>query len=427
MSAWTPQTWRTRPIGQNTDYPDLERRDAVTNELGRYPPLVLAGEIRALQAALATVADGQAFLVQGGDCAESFAEFHANAIRDLYQLLLEMALVVAAAGKPVVLIGRVAGQFAKPRSAATERIDGVELPSYRGDIINGAAFDAQARRPDPQRMLGAYHQSAATLNLLRAMQQAGFAEDEALQLRHGHYSSALGADGAAAATVVARFKARHLFTSHEALLLPYEQALTRRDSATGRWYDCSAHMLWIGDRTRDPGGAHVEFCRGIENPIGIKCGPALTPDDLLRLLAVLDPQRQPGRITLIARMGAGQVQAKLPSLVEAAGRAGHPVIWSCDPMHGNTVKSPSGYKTRDFQAICNELEQFFAVHRQLGTRAGGMHLEMTGKNVTECTGGLQAIGDADLHSRYHTHCDPRLNGLQAAELARRIAGLISGA
>lgn len=427
MSTWTPSTWRTRPIEQNPRYPDAESLDAVTAELGAYPPLVLAGEIRALKAELAAAARGQAFLVQGGDCAESFAEFHANAIRDLYQLLLEMALVIASGGKPVVLVGRIAGQFAKPRSAATERRGDIDLASYRGDIVNGAAFEARARRPDPERMLKAYHQSAATLNLLRAMEQAGFAGDNALLQRHIHYRSALEAADASGGAGISWSRAPRLFTSHEALLLPYEQALTRQDSATSRWYDCSAHMLWIGDRTRNPDGAHVEFCRGIENPIGIKCGPSMTPDDLLHLLEALDPQRQPGRITLIARMGAGAVKAKLPPLIEAAARAGHPVIWSCDPMHGNTVKSPSGYKTRDLGAIRGELEEFFTVHRAIGAPAGGVHLEMTGKNVTECTGGLQAIGDADLHSRYHTHCDPRLNGLQGAELARDLARLVRGA
>ena len=428
MNHWTPLTWRGRPIKQDPGYPDAARLAPVTDELGQCPPLVLAGEIRALKAKLAEVAARKAFLVQGGDCAESFSEFHANAIRDLYQLLLELALVVAQAGKPVVLVGRVAGQFAKPRSAATEQINGLELPSYRGDIVNGAAFSADARRPDPLRMLKAYHQAAATLNLIRALAQSDFAGNEPLQFRHVQYRSALGAQvsGNEAASIPWS-SAPQLFTSHEALLLPYEQALTRRDSATGLWYNCSAHMLWIGDRTRDSEDAHVEFCRGIENPIGIKCGPSMTPDQLLRLLCALDPRREPGRITLIVRMGAGAVLSRLAPLIAAVRREGHPVIWSCDPMHGNTVKASNGYKTRDFQTICAELEEFFTVQQALGACADGIHLEMTGKNVTECTGGMQAIDDEGLRSRYHSHCDPRLNGLQSAELGRRLAQLIANA
>lgn len=427
MNAWTPETWRSKPILQAPHYSDHKRKEAVLRELGQYPPLVLASEIRNLKAALVPVADGRSYLLQGGDCAESFSEFHANTIRDLYQVLLEMAAVLAQSGLPVVMVGRIAGQFAKPRSAATEQVDGIELTTYRGDIINAAAADMAARQPDPGRMLKAYHQSAATLNLLRALAESEFVSPAALGHRHALYLDALGLndpDGPVSDGPMPWLHAPKLFTSHEALLLPYEQALTRQDSASGRWYDCSAHMLWIGDRTRDPGGAHVEFCRGIDNPIGLKCGPSMTPDDLCRVLDVLDPQREPGRMTLIVRMGAEAVLAKLPPLIEAIRREGRRVIWSCDPMHGNTVKASSGYKTRDVKTIGSELGRFFTVHRSMGTVAGGLHLELTGKNVTECTGGIQAIDEDSLASRYHTHCDPRLNGLQAAEMAHRAADLI---
>ena len=434
---WTPDSWRRKPIRQVPDYPDQAKLAAVEKTLAGYPPLVFAGEARRLRQQLGAVADGKAFLLQGGDCAESFAEFHPNNIRDTFRVLLQMAVVMTfGAACPVVKVGRLAGQFAKPRSAPTETKGGVELPSYRGDIINGIEFDAESRIPDAERLLRAYNQAAATLNLLRAFAQGGFADlhkvhqwnlqfvsgsaqgdrYEALALRIDETLAFMEACGITP-DKVPQLRETEFYTSHEALLLWYEEALTRIDSLTGKSYDCSAHMLWIGDRTRTVGEAHVEFLRGVENPIGMKCGPSLDPDDLLRLLDVLNPENEPGRITLIARMGHDKVAEGLPPLVRAVQREGRKVVWSCDPMHGNTVKAASGFKTRPFDRILSEVREFFAVHRAEGAYAGGVHFEMTGQDVTECTGGAQMISDDSLGDRYHTHCDPRLNANQALELA----------
>ena len=438
---WTPDSWKHAEARHHPVYENAEELGQVEQTLANFPPLVFAGEARALKADLAQVAAGKGFLLQGGDCAESFSEFHANNIRDTFRVLLQMAVVLTFAGKqPVVKVGRMAGQFAKPRSAPTETLGGVTLPSYLGDIINGIEFDPATRRNDPERMMRAYTQSAATLNLLRAFASGGYANlrqvhkwtlehienspwsDKFAQVaaRIGEaldFMAACGVDPSS----VPQLQATSFYTSHEALLLPYEQALTRQDSLTGQWYDCSAHMLWIGDRTRFDGSAHVEFLKGVDNPIGMKCGPSLEPDMLLRLLDQLNPAREEGRMTLIARYGYDKVEAGLPKLVRAVKAEGHPVVWSCDPMHGNVIKAESGYKTRPFERILGEVKGFFAVHRAEGTHAGGVHIEMTGKNVTECTGGLVDITDGDLGDRYHTHCDPRLNGAQSIELAFLIA------
>jgi 3-deoxy-7-phosphoheptulonate synthase len=442
MSAkWGPESWRGKPISQVPEYPDPVKLAAAEERLRRLPPLVFAGEARHLKQALGEVAAGRAFLLQGGDCAESFAEFRADTIRDTFRVLLQMAVVLTfGAACPVVKVGRMAGQFAKPRSAPTEVQGGVELPSYRGDNVNGIEFTAEARTPDPERLIQAYNQSAATLNLLRAFAQGGFADlhkvhrwnldfvadspqGERYQELSNRLSEALAFMEACGLTAeaVPQIRETNFFTSHEALLLQYEQALTRVDSLTGEWYDCSAHMLWIGDRTRQPDGAHVEFLRGVKNPIGLKCGPSLDPDALLRLIDILNPANEPGRLTLIARMGAEKVESRLPVLIRAVQREGRAVVWSCDPMHGNTVKSSSGYKTRPFDRILSEVKSFFAVHRAEGTHAGGVHFEMTGQDVTECIGGAQAITDERLADRYHTHCDPRLNASQSLELAFLIA------
>jgi 3-deoxy-7-phosphoheptulonate synthase len=442
MSAkWAPESWRTKPVSQVPDYPDAAKLKAVEEKLRAFPPLVFAGEARRLMENLGHVAEGKAFLLQGGDCAESFAEFSANNIRDTFRVLLQMAVVLTfGAALPVVKVGRMAGQFAKPRSAPTEVINGVELPSYRGDIVNGIEFTPEARIPDPERLVQSYNQSAATLNLLRAFAQGGFADlhkvhrwnlefvaDSPLGHKYQELAERLSetlefmaACGLTSETVP-QIRETEFYTSHEALLLHYEQALTRVDSLTGKWYGCSAHMLWIGDRTRDLGGAHIEYMKGIQNPIGLKCGPTIEPDDLLRLIDVLNPQNTPGRLTLIARMGSDKVEAKLPALVRAVKRAGAKVVWSCDPMHGNTVKSGSGYKTRPFDRILGEVNSFFAVHRAEGTHAGGVHFEMTGQDVTECIGGAKAVTEDSLAQRYHTHCDPRLNASQSLELAFLIA------
>ncbi len=441
-TIWKLDSWRNRDILQVPEYSDTARLAGVEAALRKSPPLVFAGEARTLRGQLARVAEGEAFLLQGGDCAESFAEFAADNIRDTFKVLLQMSVVLTfGASMPVVKVGRLAGQFAKPRSAATETIGGVELPSYRGDIVNDMAFEAVAREPDPERMLRAYNQSASTLNLLRAFAQGGFADLNQLHRWNLDFvkSSAQGARyeemgsridetlGFMAACGltgdnVPQLRETDFYTSHEALLLVYEQALTRQDSLTGKWYDCSAHMLWIGDRTRQPDGAHVEFLRGVENPIGMKCGPTLDPEELIRLLDILNPANEAGRMTLICRMGAGNVGDHLPALIRAVEREGRKIVWSCDPMHGNTVKASSGYKTRPFDAIKSEVDDFFAVHRAEGTHAGGVHLEMTGQDVTECIGGAQAITEEALSDRYHTHCDPRLNASQALELAFLIAG-----
>ncbi|HTQ14332.1 MAG TPA: 3-deoxy-7-phosphoheptulonate synthase class II [Rhizomicrobium sp.] len=439
--AWSPQTWRGKPIVQAPDYPDAGALSAVEAQLRTCPPLVFAGEARKLTAALGQVAERSAFLLQGGDCAESFGEFTANNIRDTFCVFLSMAAVLTfAADVPVVKIGRIAGQFAKPRSDDVEKRGEVALPSYRGDIVNGEDFTAAARRPDPGRMLRAYFQSAATANLVRAFAGGGYADlsrarywyrddhnhPDLLQRyqgvvdRIGEGVGFMKAFGLADA-VEKRTNAVDFYFSHETLLLPYEEALTRQDSITGNWYDTSAHMIWIGDRTRQPGGAHVEFCRGVENPIGLKCGPSMSEDDLARLLRILNPKNIPGRLTLIARFGADKVAELLPRLIRVVEREGAKVVWSCDPMHGNTVKSATGFKTRPFDRVVKEVKTFFEVHRAEGTHAGGVHLEMTGQNVTECTGGAQAIEEEHLSQKYDTRCDPRLNASQALELAFLLA------
>jgi 3-deoxy-7-phosphoheptulonate synthase len=438
---WTKQDWRACPIAQAPDYPDPVALGAAEAELHALPPLIFAGEARALKAQLAAVAAGDAFLLQGGDCAESFAEFHANAVRDTVKVLLQMAVVLSfAAAVPVVKVARLAGQFAKPRSQPTETIGGVTLPSYRGDIINGIVFDAAARVADPQRMLRAYNQSAATLNLLRAFTQGGFADLARVQqwnqafiaaspqgeryadiCRRIEESLAFMTACGLAAPNAPQLRATELYTSHDAMLLNYEEPLARQDSLTGDWYACSVHLPWIGERTRQADGAHVAFLRGVANPLGLKCGPAMTPDEVLRLIDLLNPHNEPGRLTLITRVGADRVGEVLAPLIRAVQREGRCVVWSCDPMHGNTIATASGRKTRPFERIMCELRACFAVHRAEGSRLGGMHIEMTGKDVTECTGGAQQIDEATLEDRYHTHCDPRLNGSQALELAFQVA------
>jgi 3-deoxy-7-phosphoheptulonate synthase len=439
--SWTPQSWQEKTARQMPDYPDKAALDRVLGQLKTHPPLVFAGEARSLMAGLGQVAEGKAFLLQGGDCAESFAEFHPDNIRDTFRVLLQMAVVLTfAAGVPVVKVGRIAGQFAKPRSDDFETQNGVKLPSYRGDNINGSEFTPQARIPDPQRLLQANAQSAATLNLLRAFAQGGYADlhnvhrwmlgfitdspageqYKGLAQRISETLEFMDAIGITS-TSVPQLRGTDFYTSHEALLLPYEQAMTRVDSTSGDWYDTSAHMLWIGDRTRQLDGAHVEFMRGIKNPIGLKCGPSLDPEDLLRLIAALNPANIPGRLTLIARFGASHVADKLPALVRAVKREGASVVWSSDPMHGNTIKLQSGYKTRPVERVLEEVRSFFAIHRAEGTHAGGVHFEMTGQNVTECLGGAQGLKEIDLQDRYQTACDPRLNASQALELAFLIA------
>lgn len=440
-SAWKPESWRDYPIRQVPDYPDQDVLKNVEAELAAMPPLVFAGEARRLREQLADVSDGKAFLLQGGDCAESFAEFSANNIRDSFKVLLQMAVVLTfGASCPVVKVGRMAGQFAKPRSEPVEVQGDVMLPSYRGDIINGIDFSADARDPDPRRMVKAYNQASATLNLIRAFAQGGFADlhqvhqwnldfvaDNPASERYEELSKrideALGFLKACGITgeAVQQIRETDFYTSHEALLLWYEEAMTRQDSLTGDWYDTSAHMVWIGDRTRDPEEAHVEYMRGIHNPIGIKCGPSSDPDTLLRLLEILNPANEAGRITLISRMGHENVEKHLPALIRAVQKEGAKVVWSSDPMHGNTIKSGSGYKTRPFDHVLSEVRQVFAVHQAEGSYAGGIHVEMTGQDVTECLGGAQAIDDDRLSDRYHTHCDPRLNATQALELAFLLA------
>ena len=440
VKGWTKSGWRAKPRVQMPDYPDAAALGAVEAQLAKMPPLVFAGEARRLKADLAKAARGEAFLLQGGDCAESFAEFSADNIRDTFKVMLQMAIVLTWGAKvPVVKVGRMAGQFAKPRSAATETIGGVELPSYRGDIINGFDFTAEARVPDPYRMLQAYTQAAASLNLLRAFSTGGYAdihrvqswiagftdEDEAARYREvaeriGDAMDFMTAAGVTSDTAHELAKV-DFYTSHEALLLEYEEALCRVDSTTGIPLAGSGHMIWIGDRTRQPDGAHVEFCRGVQNPIGLKCGPSTTADDLKVLMAKLNPENEPGRLTLIARFGAGKVVEHLPRLIRAVQSEGANVLWSCDPMHGNTIKAASGFKTRPFDSVLREVREFFGVHKAEGTIPGGVHFEMTGRDVTECTGGVRAVSDEDLSSRYHTACDPRLNASQALELAFLVA------
>ena len=444
--TWQPNSWRSFPIQQVPEYPDLDRLNAVEKIISGRPPLVFAGEAQSLRDRLGSVARGEAFLLQGGDCAESFAEFSANNIRDSFKVMLQMAVVLTyGASMPVIKIGRMAGQFAKPRSAPTEVIDGVELPSYRGDMINGPAFTEDERIPDPRRLLRVYEQSASTLNLLRAFAQGGLADltkvhswvadflkdtpqtqrFEALAERIEESLNFMKACGVTAATA-RPLTETELYTSHEALLLGFEEAMTRRDTITDEkgWYDTSAHLLWIGDRTRQPDGAHVEYMRGISNPIGLKCGPSLDPDELLRLIDILNPSNQAGRLTLIVRMGAEKVRSGLPPLLRAVKAHGANVVWCCDPMHGNTIKASSGYKTRRVDDVMSEVTGFFDAHDEIGTYPGGVHFEMTGQNVTECVGGVVDVTEANLGDRYHTHCDPRLNGAQALELAFLLADLL---
>jgi 3-deoxy-7-phosphoheptulonate synthase len=441
---WTPESWRKKPILQVPEYPDRKALADVEQQLASFPPLVFAGEARNLKKALARVVAGDAFLLQGGDCAESFAEHGANNIRDFFRVILQMAVVLTfAAASPVVKVGRIAGQFAKPRSAPTEKKDGKELPSYRGDIVNGNDFTEEARRPDPRRQIEAYRQSAATLNLLRAFAQGGYAnlgsvhqwmlgfvKDSPQSRRYtelaDRISEALGFMEAIGLDLEAHPELRttEIYTSHEALLLGFEEAMTRVDSTSGDWYCTSGHMVWIGDRTRQLDHAHVEYCRGIKNPLGLKCGPSSKHDELLRLIDILNPENEPGRLTLICRVGSDKASDLLPPLVRAVKREGKAVVWSCDPMHGNTITAASGYKTRPFDRILSEVKTFFAVHAAEGTYAGGVHLEMTGKDVTECTGGARAITDEDLNDRYHTFCDPRLNAEQSIDLAFLLAELL---
>ena len=443
MTKWSPKSWRDKPIQQVPAYPDMDVLNATEAQLATFPPLVFAGEARKLKKQLAAVAAGDAFLLQGGDCAESFAEHGADNIRDFFRVFLQMSVVLTFAGsQPVVKVGRVAGQFAKPRSSDNETKGDHTLPSYRGDIINGIEFDPRSRVPDPQRQVMAYRQSAATLNLLRAFAQGGYAslenvhkwmlgfvsdspQGEKYQSLANRITETMDFMKAVGITSETNHSLREtdFYTSHEALLLGYEQALTRVDSTSGDWYATSGHMIWIGDRTRQPDHAHIEYCRGIKNPLGLKCGPSLTPDGLLQLIDLLNPENEPGRLTLIARFGADKVSDHLPKLVRAVQKAGRSVVWSCDPMHGNTITA-AGYKTRPFDRILKEVQTFFEVHRAEGTHPGGIHVEMTGKNVTECTGGARAITAEELHDRYHTHCDPRLNADQAIELAFLVSDLL---
>ena len=444
VASWSPDSWRSKPIVQVPEYPDNAALAAVEARLETFPPLVFAGEADKLKRALADVAEGKAFLLQGGDCAESFAEHSANHIRELFRVFLQMAVVLTfAGGFPVVKVGRIGGQFAKPRSSPTEKRGDQELPSYRGDIINGEGFTAEERIPDPQRQFEAYRQSAATMNLLRAFSEGGYAglENVMRWLLDFEQKSPFGKKyKAMAEEIQTALRFMHscgvteetvptlgrttFYTSHESLLLGYEQALVRRDEAGGsqNWYATSGHMLWIGDRTRQPDHAHVEFLRGIKNPIGVKCGPSLEPDALIRLIDILNPMDEPGRLTLICRLGADKVSEHLPKLIRRVEKEGRRVVWSCDPMHANTISTTNGYKTRPFDRILKEAETFFDVHRAEGTRAGGIHVEMTGSPVTECTGGAAAnISEAQLKDRYATLCDPRLNAAQSLELAFLIA------
>ncbi len=437
---WTPSSWRNKPALHIPEYADKAALETAEARLANFPPLVFAGEARALKRQLAKVAQGDAFLLQGGDCAESFAEHNADTIRDFFRVILQMSAVLTFGGsRPVVKLGRIAGQFAKPRSSDTETRGDKTLPSYRGDIINAIGFDKDGREPNPERQIMAYRQSAATLNLLRAFAQGGYAN-----LEHVHkwtlgfvsnspqaaryreladritetigFMRAIGID----AERSSKLRETEIYTSHEALLLGYEEAMTRTDSTSGDYYATSGHMVWIGDRTRQADHAHVEFCRGIKNPIGMKCGPTTTPDGILQLIDILNPANEPGRLTLICRFGEGKVGDHLPALIRAVEREGRNVIWSCDPMHGNTI-SAAGFKTRPFDRVLGEVSSFFDVHEAEGTYAGGIHVEMTGQDVTECTGGARAISDDDLSNRYHTHCDPRLNADQSVELAFLIA------
>ncbi|MDA9663343.1 3-deoxy-7-phosphoheptulonate synthase class II [Candidatus Pelagibacter sp.] len=437
MKSWKINSWRNYPVKHIPEYPDKKELESVLEKIKDFPPLVFAGETRHLKEQLSQVVDGKAFLLQGGDCAESFAEFHPDNIRDTFKLILQMSLVLTySASLPVIKLGRIAGQFSKPRSAPTEKKGDTELPSYLGDNINGIDFNEKSRNPDPKRLFKAYSQSASTLNLLRAFSHGGFADlkkvhtwnlgfikksPEAKKFKdlEDKIADALAFMDACGinSDFNRRLKTVNFWTSHEALLLPFEQSMTRVDSITGEFHDTSAHFVWIGDRTRQLDGGHVEFCRGIENPIGIKCGPTLKADDLINLCNKINPQNEKGKITLISRFGHENVEKYLPKLIRSIKKEGLNVIWSCDPMHGNTIKSTTGYKTRPFNKVVTEVKNVFACHQSEGSYAGGLHIEMTGQNVTECTGGAQKISDQDLSHRYHTHCDPRLNANQALELA----------
>ena len=444
MSEWQKTNWRNKPRVQMPDYTDAAALNAAEAQLAKYPPLVFAGEARRLKSHLGAAARGEAFLLQGGDCAESFEQFSADSIRDTFKVMLQMAMVLTHGAKvPVIKVGRMAGQFAKPRSAPTEVFDGVELPSYRGDIINELDFTPKARSPDPAKMLQAYTQAAATLNLIRAFSTGGYADvnqvhswtlgftesekAEAYREVANRISDTLDFMKAAGVTqdTAHTLQSVEFYTSHESLLLEYEEALTRRDSTSGNWLAGSGHLIWIGDRTRQPDGAHVEFCSGVLNPIGLKCGPTMTSDDLKLLMARLNPDNEQGRLTLIARFGAGKVAENLPRLIQTVKEEGAEVVWVCDPMHGNTIKSSTGYKTRPFESVLREVREFFAVHASEGTIPGGVHFEMTGQDVTECTGGVRAVSEENLSDRYHTACDPRLNASQSLELAFLVAEELS--
>ncbi|MDD3591048.1 MAG: 3-deoxy-7-phosphoheptulonate synthase class II [Sulfurovum sp.] len=445
MMSWTPSSWREFPIKQQPTYTDQEALKAVEKELSSYPPLIFAGEARNLKEKLAAAGRGEAFLLQGGDCAESFSDFNAQSIKNLFRLMLQMNMVLMySTGKPIVKVGRIAGQFAKPRSADFEEIDGVKLPSYRGDVINSIEFTEEARAPKPENMIRAYNQSAATLNLLRAFSRGGMADlkkvhqwnldfikDNPLGQKYNELSnkidSAMKFMSACGLTsdIMPQLQQTTVYTSHEALLLNYEEALTRLDSETGEYYDCSAHMLWIGDRTRGLDEAHIEYFRGIANPIGCKVGPSMGEDELIALIDALNPDNEEGRLNLIVRMGADKIREYFPKLLKRVKDEKRNVVWSCDPMHGNVEKSSTGFKTRDFANILSEVEQFFAIHKEMGTVGAGIHLEMTGNDVTECTGSTScAITAEGLASRYHTQCDPRLNASQALELAFMLSDTI---
>ena len=446
--SWTPSSWRNFPIKQQPTYQDQELLEKVEAELSSYPPLIFAGEARKLKEKLAAAGRGEAFLLQGGDCAESFSDFDAKNIKNLFKLMLQMNMVLMhSTGKPIVKVGRIAGQFAKPRSSDFEEINGVKLPSYRGDIINGIEFNETARIPNPKNMLRAYNQSAATLNLLRAFSRGGLADlnkvhqwnlefikDNPLGKKYDELSDKIDhsmkfmAACGLTSDVMPQLHQTTLYTSHEALLLNYEEALTRKDSETGEYYDCSAHMLWIGDRTRDLTGAHIEYFRGIQNPVGCKVGPTMGEDELIELIDALNPDNEEGRLNLIVRMGAAKIAEFFPPLLQKVKDAGRNVVWTIDPMHGNVEKSSTGYKTRNFDNILSEVEQFFAIHKEMGTVGAGIHLEMTGNDVTECTGSTSSpIDDEDLASRYHTQCDPRLNASQALELSFTLSDAITEA
>ena len=445
---WTPNSWRDFPIKQQPTYTDISKLLKVEEELSSYPPLIFAQEARRLKTDLAKVCAGEAFLLQGGDCAESFAAFDANNIKSLFKVMMQMAVTMTfSGGKPVVKVGRVAGQFAKPRSSDFETVNGIELPSYRGDIINDVEFNEKSRIPQPKRMLKAYNQSAATMNLLRAFARGGMANLHNVHSWNQDYlkNNELGAKYEELATKIsetlqfmescgihpsntAQLAQTVLYTSHEALLLNYEEALTRKDSLTNDWYNCAAHMLWIGDRTRDLDGAHIEYFRGIQNPIGCKVGPSMKEDELIKLIDALNPNNEAGRLNLIVRMGADKVADHFPNLLKKVESEGKKIVWSCDPMHGNVEKASNGYKTRHFDNILSEVKQFFQIHKAQGSIAGGIHLEMTGQDVTECTGSSSCnITTEDLTSRYHTQCDPRLNADQALELAFMIADTLKEA